>query len=259
MAKSLTFVPLKNVFFDSPIAHRGLHDCNGEFGSGRSENSSSAFIAAISSGYGIELDIQLSADGVPLVFHDRTLNRLLKINKKVSELDMNILRSLRLPNQEKIPTLDEVLSLVCGKVPILIEMKEQKDLFFRNSGRMEDAVALLLKQYNGPVGVMSFNPQSIKLFGMKLPNVPRGLVTGEFHQRDWPHMNENELLNLRNLSAVNTIAASFVSHEYSNLGSPYLNQIPKTTKIFSWTIRNVAELKLALERSNNVTFEGFLP
>mgnify|MGYP001398192859 FL=1 len=124
---------------------------------------------------------------------------------------------------------------------------------------MEDAVALLLKQYNGPVGVMSFNPQSVKLFGMKLPTVPRGLVTEEFHQRDWPHLNENELLSLRNLSAVNAIAASFVSHEYANLGSKYLNHIPKTTKIFSWTIRNVAELNLALERSHNVTFEGFLP
>ena len=198
MVENLTAVPLKNTFFDTPIAHRGLHDCNGAFGSGRTENSSSAFLSAISLGYGIELDIQLSADGVPLVFHDRTLNRLLRINKRVSELDLNRLRKLRLPNQEKIPTLDEILSLVCGKVPILIELKEQNDIVFRNSGRMEDAVALLLKQYNGPVGVMSFNPQSVKLFGMKLPTVPRGLVTEEFHQRDWSHLNENERLSLRN-------------------------------------------------------------
>ena len=259
MVKPLTVVPLKNVFLDTPIAHRGLHDCNGAFGSGRSENSCSAFTSALNLGYGIELDIQLSADGIPIVFHDKNLNRLFNINKNVSELNLNALRKLRLPNQEKIPTLDEVLSLISGKVPILMELKSQNDRFHKDTGRMENAVALILKQYNGPVAVMSFNPQSIKLLGIKLPNVPRGLVTEKFDQKDWPHLSKNLLARLRNLSAVNTIAASFISHEHSNLGSRHLDQIPKATKILSWTIRNTLELNLALSRSINVTFEGFLP
>ena len=83
MNSSLGVIPLENSFFEVPFAHRGLHDCNESFGAGRPENSFAAFRAAISRGYGIEVDIQLSADGIPIVFHDRCLKRILRILIKI--------------------------------------------------------------------------------------------------------------------------------------------------------------------------------
>ena len=259
MTGTLTIEPLANEFFDMPIAHRGFHDCNGSFGSGRPENSYSAFKAAISQGYGIELDIQLSADSVPVVFHDNSLERLLKINKKISDLTLDSLKQFRLSNQEKIPTLDEFLELVDGQVPILIELKDQDGFFSHSTGRLETAVANSLKKYKGPAAVMSFNPFLIKEFSLKLPDIPRGLVTGSFKELDWPELDSKTLATLRCLKEVSKVSASFISHEYSDLGSMNIKRLPKKTKIFSWTIRDIDQLKLALQRSHNVTFEGFVP
>ena len=259
MPRPLTAVPLTDTFFDSPIAHRGLHDCGGKFGFGRTENSSAAFRLAISKGYGIEVDIQLSSDGVPVVFHDKSLKRLLKVNQNLSELTMNSLRKLRLENKEKILAFDEFLELVSGQVPILVELKDQDSFLGKNNCGISDAVAIHLKKYTGPVAVMSFNPRIVKEFGFKLPNIPRGLVTEAFKKSDWPELDTNKLTSLRCLRGVIETAASFISHEHSDLDSEYISQIPTATKVLSWTIRNRKEMKMALKRSENVTFEGFMP
>lgn len=259
MRGPLAVIPLPNIFFDAPIAHRGLHDCDGMFGSGRSENSFAAFRMAIEHGYGIEVDIQLSADGVPIVFHDYTLKRMFRINKKVSDLPLEVLKRFRLENKEEIPTLEEFLKLVLGKVPILVELKDQDWFADKNMGVMESAVAKRLENYDGPVAVMSFNPRSVKTFGCCSPNIPRGLVTEAFDETHWLDLDKKKLMDLRSLVGVDEVSASFISHECSDLDSDYLSQIPKYIKLFSWTIRNEKELKLALKTSDNVTFEGFIP
>ena len=101
MGSSLTVIPLPNEFFDRPIAHRGLHDCDSKFGYGRSENSFAAFKFAMNKGYGIEVDIQLSADGIPMVFHDTNLLRLLRVNKRISDLTLNSLKNCVCPIMKK--------------------------------------------------------------------------------------------------------------------------------------------------------------
>ena len=259
MGKLLTVIPLPESFLNAPIAHRGLHDCGGMFGSGRSENSIAAFSSAIERGYGIEVDIQLSADGVPVVFHDSTLERIFKINRKVRDLSLRTLKRFRLNNEETIPTFDEFLELVSGKVPILVELKDQHGFSNNQEGDLEDAVAERLKVYDGPVSVMSFNPKLIGRFGLRLPHVPRGLVTEAFNETHWPELNRDKLMYLRSVAGLTEVSASFISHEYSDLGSDYLSLIPKNMKVFSWTIRNIREYKFALKICDNVTFEGFIP
>ena len=259
MRRPLTVVPLPGEFFQSPIAHRGLHDCDGRFGFGRTENSFAAFTFAISKGYGIEADIQLSEDGVPVVFHDHNLKRLLRINKKVSELPLSSLKKLRLANEEKIPTFDEFLELISGQVPVLIELKDQKDGLGKNSCGIEHAVAQSLKRYSGPVGVMSFNPNYVKGFGIILPNIPRGLVTEAFKELNAREVSVRKPLISCCLKYLQELAVSFISHEHSDLESEFISKIRKSVKIFSWTIRDKIELNEAIKRSDNITFEGFIP
>ena len=259
MSESLTAVPLEKSYFKVPFAHRGLHDCGGSFGCGKTENSFSSFKSAINAGYGIELDLQLSRDGVPIVFHDKSLKRLTNVDKNVSELEFKSLKQLRLPNNDTIPTFDEVLDLVAGQVAVLVELKDHDSFRGLHSGRLESEVAVALRKYNGPIAVMSFNPYSIKEFGLQLPNIPRGLVTEAFEIADWPELDTKTLNNLRSLNEVKEVAASFISHDYNDLDSKFINRISPDVKIFSWTIRNKRALKEALKRSQNITFEGFFP
>ncbi len=133
-----------------PFAHRGLH------GPGVPENSRAAFRAAITRGHGIELDVQASREGEAMVFHDEDLGRLTGAGGPVASRLRPELQKVRLrENGELIPTLNEILSLVRGKVPLLIEVKANG----REVGPLCTSVARSLDWYRGPVGVMSFNPR----------------------------------------------------------------------------------------------------
>ena len=106
-------------FLGAFFAHRGLHDNNHQI----PENSLAAFQRAVDAGYGIELDVQLSADRIPVVFHDATLSRMCGIDRRVDELTFAELRQLSLGNtKEQIPSFQEALAFVNGKVPLLVEL-----------------------------------------------------------------------------------------------------------------------------------------
>ncbi len=147
-------------------AHRGLH------GDGVPENSLRAFALACEAGYGIELDIQLSRDGEVMVFHDYTLVRMTGDGRKLAELTAAELRSLRLAEtDEAIPTLSEVLRLVDGRVPILVELKGE-DL---NTALCAKAAALL-RAYRGSFCIESFNPLLLRGMKKELPEAFCGLL-----------------------------------------------------------------------------------
>lgn len=147
-------------------AHRGLH------GNGVPENSLEAFDLACKSGYGIELDVQLSKDGEVMVFHDSTLDRMTGVEKKVCELDAAELCELKLANtDEKIPTFKEVLKLVDGRTPILVELKGET-----TDTTLCPKVADLLKEYKGSYCIESFNPYLIGQMKKLLPDSYRGLL-----------------------------------------------------------------------------------
>ncbi|MEO0381198.1 MAG: glycerophosphodiester phosphodiesterase family protein, partial [Pseudomonadota bacterium] len=149
---------LDPAFLTAPIAHRALHDVS----DGRPENSRAAISAAIAHGYGIEIDIQLTADNLPAVFHDYALDRLAEGTGPVRAQTTSVLAQTQLRGgDEGIPDLPEILALVAGRVPLLIEIKDQDGAMGDQIGLLEAATAAALHRYGGPVGLMSFNPHSV--------------------------------------------------------------------------------------------------
>ena len=154
--------PLPAAFLAAPIAHRALHDV----AAGRPENSRAAVRAAVVAGYGIEIDLQLSRDGVAMVFHDETLERLTPRQGWLRDLTAADLSTTPLTGgNEGIPTFAEILTLVAGRVPLLVELKDQTLRMDDTDGRLEAATAAALQGYGGPVAIMSFNPHCLAHLG----------------------------------------------------------------------------------------------
>lgn len=248
-------VILPYAFLQAPLAHRGLHDRS----QGRPENSRAAFRAAIEAGYGIELDVQPSADNVPMVFHDYDLRRLTGIPGRIRGHTAAELQSMRLlGSDETIPTLAEVLRLVAGQVPVLIEIKDQDGAMGPEVGPLEEAVAIIVMAYRGPVAVMSFNPHSMAVMARAAPGIARGLVTSAYDAEDWPLLPARIRDHLRDIPDYDRVWASFVSHEAADLGRPRLDRIvAQKGKVLCWTIRSPEAEAAARTRAHNVTFEGY--
>lgn len=150
-------------------AHRGLHSRDKTV----PENSLAAFTAAVDAGYGIELDLQLTADGEVVVFHDDDLARMCSVPDKLGDLTFEQLRALRLlATDQPIPTLREVLALVDEKVPLIIELKSSK----RNTALCQ-AAWKILRTYDGDICVESFDPRIVRWFKMNVPGLLRGQLT----------------------------------------------------------------------------------
>lgn len=242
-------------FLQLPLAHRGLHA-----GPACPENSAAAMQAALDHGYGIELDVQISADGRAMVFHDDTLDRLTPASGFTSSMRAAELARLPLAGgTQTIPTLQDVLRLVSGKVPLLIEIKDQDHALGPDIGALEQAVAKDLRGYNGPVAVMSFNPASSLAMAKLAPDVPRGLTTCAFTPAEWPDVPENRLAELAKLDWDHTVGATFISHDRNDLSNPRVAELRATgLAILCWTIRSQEQENAARQLADNVTFEGYL-
>lgn len=151
---------------DYPIAHRGYYQ-----DPEAPENTLAAFQRAIDAKLAIELDVHLSKDGEVVVFHDETLQRACGVSDAIADLTSTELRTHTLwQSQQRIPLLTEVFRQVKGRVPIYVEVKN-----WGPPGPLEEAVAKLVKAYQGPVMVLSFNWDSLRWFARHVPEVPRGL------------------------------------------------------------------------------------
>ncbi len=248
---------LPAVFRRLPIAHRALHDR----ARGRPENSRAAVAAAVEAGYGIEIDVQPSADGRAMVFHDEALDRLTPERGPVRARTAAELGRIPLRDApgEGVPTLSEMLALVAGRVPLLIEVKDQDGALGPGVGALEAAVAADLAGYAGPVAVMSFNPHSVAALGRAAPGLPRGLVTSAYQARHWPRIPRETRLRLRGIPDYDALGASFVSHEAADLGRPRIAALKaQGATILCWTIRSAEAEALARRIADNVTFEGYL-
>jgi glycerophosphoryl diester phosphodiesterase len=148
-------------------AHRGLH------GPGVPENSLAAFQGAIDRGLGIELDVQLSLDGQPMVFHDWELDRLTAQSGPVAGRTQAALCAMKLlGGPQIIPSLAMVLKLVAGRVPLLIEIKSKRDM------QVEPVCAAVLRAldgYRGNFAIIGFDPRVIRWFARQHPQMTRGL------------------------------------------------------------------------------------
>lgn len=247
--------PLDPAFLARPLAHRALHDV----AAGRPENSPAAIRAAIAAGYGIEIDLQLSADGVAMVFHDYALKRLTGQPGTVQTKTAAQLAAIALTGgSEGIPTFAEVLDLVAGQVPLLVEIKDQDGALGPNTGALEAAAAADLAGYAGPVAVMSFNPHAIAAFGAAAPDVTRGLTTAGFSLKGWPGLAAATRKRLATIPDFDRVGASFISHDWHDLANPRVGELKaQGVPVLCWTIRSPEEETQARERADNVTFERY--
>ncbi|WP_323769658.1 glycerophosphodiester phosphodiesterase family protein [Antarctobacter sp.] len=245
--------PLPPVFLDRPIAHRALH------GAGRPENSRAAIRAAVAAGYGIEIDLQLSKDGQAMVFHDYALTRLTGANGPVQQRSASDLAQLTLiGGTEGVPTLTEVLQIVGGAVPLLIELKDQDGRMGPNIGALEQAAADAVAGYDGQLAFMSFNPHSAAAMARLCPDRPRGLTTCAYTADDYPTLSADIRDHLRGMPGLADMGASFISHHHTDLNSPIVaDQKARGLHVLCWTIRSPGEEAEARRIAENVTFEGY--
>ncbi|MFV0244145.1 MAG: glycerophosphodiester phosphodiesterase family protein [Qingshengfaniella sp.] len=244
---------LPALFLDRPIAHRGLHNSTQRV----AENSRAAARAAIAQGYGIECDVQLSSDGVAMVFHDTDTTRLTGHGGRVRKREAVNLSLMRLLNgDEGIPTLADFLTTVDGQAPLLIELKDQTGTLSAGPDDLERAVAADLASYGGPVAVMSFNPHMVAAFGRHAPDIPRGHVTDPFTPVAWPGIAEDRLRELAILPRLNQ--AAFISHNHTDLDRPEIAAFRASGRpVLCWTIRSFAQETAARQFADNITFEGY--
>lgn len=239
-----------------PFAHRGLH------GPGRPEDSLAAFQAAINHDYGIELDVQPARDGETMIFHDPALRRMTGRQGLVREFDAATLSTMSLLDTvEVIPRLSGLLQLVAGKVPLLIEMKDQTGDLSPGDDGLAQAVVATLDGYAGPVALMSFNPSLVAAAHRLRPDLPVGLVSCGFRLRDWPTISARRRAHLRKLADFDAVGASFISHDRRNLGNPAVAALKaRGVPVATWTIRSAKAAAAAFAAGADIiTFEGYLP
>ena len=247
---------LRPAFLARPIAHRALHDVE----NGRPENSRAAIRAANDAGYGIEIDLQLTQDGQAMVFHDYGLARLTGAEGVIRQRSAAEARAIPLTggDGEGIPDLGEVLALVAGQVPLLIEFKDQDGMMGRDVGILEQAAAELIGAYSGDVAVMSFNPNSVALLAELLPAVPRGLVTSSYDYADWP-LPKPVCDTLRAIPDFERTGSSFISHEVEDLNRPRALALKdQGIPILCWTVTSQMQENEARKVADNITFERYL-
>jgi len=250
----MTATALPPVFAATPLAHRALHDVS----QGRPENSRAAIRAAIAAGYGIEIDVQLSGDGAAMVFHDYHLERLTDVQGAVQLFNADQLRQTPLRGgDEGIPDLPEVLALVAGQVPLVIEIKDQDGEMGPNIGPLERAVAFALEGYVGDVAVMSFNPHSVAMMQELAPHIPRGIVTSSYRTSEWP-LSSDTCDYLREIPDYDRVGASFISHQVDDLDRPRVAELKAAgAMICCWTVRSAEQEAQARKVADTVTFEGY--
>ncbi|WP_439154356.1 glycerophosphodiester phosphodiesterase family protein [Yoonia sp.] len=242
-------------FFARPITHRALHDRR----AGRVENSAASIKAAIDAGYAIEMDVQLTADGHAMVFHDELLDRLTGETGPVRARTRAELEQIALNDDPgTIPALDTVLALVAGRVPLLIEVKDQDGAMGPDVGPLERATATALQRYKGDVAVMSFNPHSVAVMAELTPDIPRGLTTSSYEAPFWPELSDQVRDRLRDIPDYDRVSASFISHEATDLDRPRVAELKRQgASILCWTIRSAKAEADARRIVDNVTFEGY--
>ena len=238
-----------------PIAHRGLHDA----AAGVIENTAGAVRAAINSAYGIEVDLQISADGEAMVHHDDVLGRL---TDGEGRLDQSTAAALqRVPFRdaaERMLTLGELCDLVAGRVGMLLELKSR----FDGDRRLPDRVAAILDAYPGPVAPMSFDPMQLDVLRHKSPRLPRGIVAAKYRPHPyWDRMPPWLRYGMGSLLPSLTARPLFVAYAIGDLPAlaPLVARGILRLPLLTWVVRTPTERERAGRYADQMIFEGFRP
>jgi glycerophosphoryl diester phosphodiesterase len=238
-----------------PIAHRGLHDA----AAGVIENSAGAARAAIDVAYGIEVDLQISADGEAMVHHDDVLGRLTDGEGRLDRLTAAALQRVPFRNSaERMLTLGELCDLVGGRAALLLELKSR----FDGDGRLPARVAAILAGYHGPVAPMSFDPMQLNVLRHKSPRLPRGIVAAKYRPHPyWDRMPPWLRYGMGSLLPSLTAWPLFVAYAVGNLPAPapLAARSILSLPLLTWVVRTPIERARADRYADQMIFEGFRP
>lgn len=228
-----------------PFAHRGLHG-----GKGLVENSASAFKAAIAIGHGIELDVQETADGQALVFHDYALERLTGRKGNVREHVSTDLNSFTLKdNGETLFTLDHFVREIAGETAVLVEVKSNSPSIGRLCQNVLDAIQGREMQ----IAIMSFNPEVCRWFAHHAPEVLRGLVITE---KDETSFFARMKGGLKRIIALARSRPDFLAYDIDSIPAPLPDKLRAAgMPILTWTVRTTEQYEKARLYTDQVIHE----
>ncbi len=244
-----------NSLIARPIAHRGLHDAS----AGRIENTATAFSAALRLDYGIECDVQVSADGEAMVYHDDALGRLTESSSALAGMSAAAIQAAPFKaTTDRILSLSELCELVAGRVPLLIEMKSR----FDGDLRLATRAAAVLARYQGPVALMSFDPALVASLRASVPVIVRGIVA----MRHYTHADGTPLSFAPNFGLAHLLHAAktrpqFVAYSVKDLPAPgpWVARNVFGLPLLTWTVRNEDDRLRAARYADQMIFEGFRP
>lgn len=233
-------------------AHRGLHQ-NPKV---TPENSMAAFRLAVNHNYGIEMDVQLSKDNIPVVFHDYNLKRVCGINKKVRELTFAQLQELRLfQSEEQIPAFQSVLDMVNGQVPLIVEFKVEI-----HDTSVCKITAPMLQEYKGLYCIESFNPLVLLWYKNNRPKIMRGQLSSNLI-KDKEVGRASLYFVLQNLLLNCITKPDFISYNYVHRDMISFTLCRRLYKVptFAWTIKTQESLNESRNSFDFFIFDHFIP
>ncbi|MGB7037742.1 MAG: glycerophosphodiester phosphodiesterase family protein [Xanthobacteraceae bacterium] len=238
-----------------PIAHRGLHDGT----QGVIENTAAAIRAAIDAGYGIEIDVQVSADGEAMVHHDDVLGRLTEGDGRFDRLSAAALKDAPFRSSaERMLTLGELCDLVDRRATLLIELKSR----FDGDDRLPARVANILAAYRGPAAPMSFDPWQIAALRRKAPQLVCGIIAAKYRSHPyWDQMPFWMRYGMGYLVTELPAQAQFVAYAVADLPAlaPLVARHVFGLPLLTWAVRTATEQRVAKRWADQMIFEGFRP
>jgi glycerophosphoryl diester phosphodiesterase len=238
-----------------PVAHRGLHDRS----RGIVENMPGAAQAAIEGNFGIECDIQLTADGEAMVHHDDALGRLTDGSGALLDLTAAQLKAVKFKDtSERMMSLGDLCALVAGRVPLVVEVKSH----FDGDRKLVARMSAVLASYRGPVVGMSFDPDQVVALRELMPELPRGIVAERTYETaDWPEATPAQLEGMLRLRHALRTRPHFVAFWVDELPAPapWIARNIFGLPLLTWTVRTPEQRKRAARYADQMIFEGFRP
>jgi glycerophosphoryl diester phosphodiesterase len=237
------------------VAHRGLHD-NAR---GIIENMPAAAQAAISGGFNIECDIQLTADGEAMVHHDDKLGRLTEGSGALLGMTAAALKAVKFKDtSEQMMSLGDLCSLVSGRVPLVIEVKSH----FDGDRKLVRRMAEVLASYSGPAVGMSFDPDQVLALRQIMPTLARGIVAERrYEEADWPEATPAQRRGMTDLRHAFRTRPSFVAYRVNDLPAPapWIARNLFGLPLLAWTVRTPEQRERAARYADQMIFEDFVP
>jgi len=238
-----------------PIAHRGLHNAS----AGVIENTGSAFAAAIAGGYGMETDLQISADGEAMVHHDDALGRLTEGSGRLADMNAAEIKKVRFQRSaDRILDLGELCDLVGGRATLALELKSH----FDGDRRLAQRAADVLANYAGPVAVMSFDPAMVEAVRQIAPGLARGIVAERHYaHHEWDRVPRWQKRRMAFLLHGNRTRPHFIAYGVKDLPAmaPLIARLIFRLPLLTWTVRSEVDRRCAARWADQMIFEGIHP